>query len=265
MNSLILVPALSTWLLAAALPTAPVAAPGGRWAVDFGDYECSLARHAGGSQALVVKRGPASASVQVHWVDPDWYKAARSPSPELFLEPGHVRVEDFVPRPLEQDQGVGSFAVGSQFLDRLAVATTADLHEGGKIVGSIRVPEAARALRAFSECNDSLVRDFGGDPALLKSLREPPRTASLATLISSDDYPSDALQDEASGIVRFRLDVGADGKIQGCAINVSSGRKDFDEATCRIMKSRARFEPAVGADGKPAAAPYFYWVAWRIR
>jgi periplasmic protein TonB len=71
----------------------------------------------------------------------------------------------------------------------------------------------------------------------------------LRTLFSLDDYPSAAQRNEEEGTVRVRLTVGANGRVSDCSVTQSSGSSSLDQATCRIIRSRARFTPAVGNDG----------------
>lgn len=59
-----------------------------------------------------------------------------------------------------------------------------------------------------------------------------------------DDYPRDALQKGESGRVSFVLDVNSEGRVTACTITASSGSSSLDEATCRLARRRARFEPA---------------------
>ncbi len=73
----------------------------------------------------------------------------------------------------------------------------------------------------------------------------------LRTLFSLDDYPSAAQRNEEEGTVRVRLTVGANGRVSDCSVTQSSGSSSLDAATCRIIRSRGRFTPAVDAAGNP--------------
>ena len=68
--------------------------------------------------------------------------------------------------------------------------------------------------------------------------------ANLASYIRHDDYPSDAMRRREQGKVGFRLHVGPDGKVLDCLIAEPSGSALLDQATCRIMRQRARYTPA---------------------
>src|SRR3954471_20556390 len=68
---------------------------------------------------------------------------------------------------------------------------------------------------------------------------EPARArADLHSYVSNADYPDAAIRNEEQGTTRFRLLVGANGKVVDCAIPGSSGSSALDSATCRLMKSR---------------------------
>lgn len=69
--------------------------------------------------------------------------------------------------------------------------------------------------------------------------------------ITSDDYPSRALRDEAQGRVTASWTVNEQGRAENCQIVSSSGNADLDEATCALVLRRARYTPALDASGKP--------------
>ena len=87
--------------------------------------------------------------------------------------------------------------------------------------------------------------------------------ANLASYVSDADYPDSAIRAEEQGTTGFRLQVGPDGRVSSCEVTSSSGSAALDSATCRIMKSRARFTPAHDATGKPvgdSASSRIKWV-----
>jgi periplasmic protein TonB len=74
---------------------------------------------------------------------------------------------------------------------------------------------------------------------------EPARArTNLPYYISDQDYPASAIRNEEQGTTRFQLNVDARGRVSQCSIIASSGSAALDNATCRIMKSRAKFSPA---------------------
>jgi protein TonB len=84
----------------------------------------------------------------------------------------------------------------------------------------------------------------------------------LAAYFSSDDYP--ATVEEESGTTIFRLTVGPDGRVANCAITSSSGSSALDSATCRVLRSRARFVPALDRKGRPTTGSEVGRIQWRI-
>lgn len=98
-------------------------------------------------------------------------------------------------------------------------------------------------------------------PALSRRAR--PRFA-LPSLVSSDDYPVAALRADEEGTVGFSLSVGADGLVSGCTVTASSGSVSLDGTTCRILRARASFEPALDLAGRPAPDSYSARIRWNI-
>jgi protein TonB len=100
----------------------------------------------------------------------------------------------------------------------------------------------------------------------------PPRTvepararANLGSYVSNDDYPASALRNEDEGTTGFRLTIGPDGRVTNCVVTSSSGSSALDTATCRIMRSRARFTPARDSNGQPTTDTQSARITWRIQ
>ena len=62
----------------------------------------------------------------------------------------------------------------------------------------------------------------------------------------------------------MRLDIGPDGRVGGCTVLRSSGSGALDNATCRIMRSRARFVPAQGSGGQTVSSTWTHSQSWRL-
>jgi TonB family protein len=250
-------------LLAAFAEPAPSAPRAAGWTADWGDHLCTLIRETGGAETLALSRAPGVRSMQLRWINKDWDARSRPRKAQLFLEPGHFRIEDFDGLPLAEDKGVGSDGISYHLLDRLASARSIRLEDGGKLVKEIPLPGAAMAVRGFRECNDSALQEFGVDPAAMAVLRELPKLrVNFKYLVSGINYPEDAARLGISGTSVARLDVDTKGAVERCTIVRSSNDSDLDGATCRAL-SRARFEPALGADGMPARASTIHRIVWR--
>jgi TonB family protein len=86
----------------------------------------------------------------------------------------------------------------------------------------------------------------------------------LVRLVTSGDYPAEAIQNREQGLVAFRLTVGVNGRVTACDILSSSGSALLDASTCRIMRSRGRFRPARDASGNAVADTIESRIDWRI-
>jgi protein TonB len=100
-------------------------------------------------------------------------------------------------------------------------------------------------------------------PPLVPNAQVTPR-GSLASLVSPDDYPAVALREGRSGTTSFSMTIGPDGRAKDCRISQSSGSADLDNATCRIMRVRARFNPATDAVGEPTVGTYSNRIRWAL-
>ena len=88
--------------------------------------------------------------------------------------------------------------------------------------------------------------------------------SNLNSYFSTDDYPSAALRAEEEGRASFRLEVGTNGRVTNCTITSSSGSRSLDDATCRILRSRARYTPAKDQNGNPIAASDTGSITWQL-
>jgi len=88
--------------------------------------------------------------------------------------------------------------------------------------------------------------------------------ANLASLFSTDDYPQSAIRNEEQGTTGVRLGVGPDGRVTDCSVTQSSGSGALDQATCNILKRRARFTPAKDQAGNPISDSFSQRIRWEL-
>lgn len=97
---------------------------------------------------------------------------------------------------------------------------------------------------------------------------EPARRARplrpLAQLISSSDYPVDAIIRKAEGRTRFELAIDGEGTPYSCRILESAKEPSLDRVTCDLFMTRAKFQPAADARGQPVPDIYSNVVEWRL-
>ena len=78
-----------------------------------------------------------------------------------------------------------------------------------------------------------------------------------------NDYPTKAFAREWQGVTNFAVIVGPDGRAADCQVTKSSGHEVLDRQACWVATKRARFTPAIGADGRPAYGVYRSQVVWQ--
>jgi TonB family protein len=88
--------------------------------------------------------------------------------------------------------------------------------------------------------------------------------ASMASYFGANDYPRIALRNAQQGTVGFAIAIGTDGSITDCQVTSSSGSISLDEATCRIIRQRARYRPPRDAQGNPTTATDDGTVTWTL-
>ena len=110
---------------------------------------------------------------------------------------------------------------------------------------------------------DAATARCGGDPLAMRPRISPRPILPMQSYISAYDYPPGALREQRQGAVRIWLGVGPNGRVTDCRVTVSSGSAALDQATCRRMRSSARFEPARDARGVIASV-YRATIRWRL-
>jgi len=88
--------------------------------------------------------------------------------------------------------------------------------------------------------------------------------ANLNSLFSTDDYPQSAIRNEEQGTTAVRLSVGTDGRVTDCSITASSGSTALDNATCNIIRRRARYTPAQDQAGNPVGGSDTARIRWEL-
>lgn len=82
--------------------------------------------------------------------------------------------------------------------------------------------------------------------------------------LSTDDYPGRSIRERQEGRTGYRLTIDERGKVTGCTVTSSSGHEDLDRATCKLLPSRAKFEPARDETGAAVPGSFIGNVQWRL-
>ena len=224
---------------------------------------------------------PVSRGALERYVSPDDYpqgvsrSAARPVSVVLFVGPDG-RVTNCA---ITTSSGNGLLdATTCRLLRNRTRFTPATSAAGVPIAGEVRAtidwPAIRRGASRPAAGGAPPLRTLPAPPPVLTATVPPPpleagpggarARTNLAALVTSADYPAEAMRAGEQGTTGFRLAVGADGSVTGCDILQSSGSASLDAATCRLMTSRARFTPARDAAGKPTTDTFTSRIAWRL-
>lgn len=82
--------------------------------------------------------------------------------------------------------------------------------------------------------------------------------------VTVNDYRSSWINREMTGTARFKLDIGASGRVDNCTITASSGHPELDKATCALVTQRARFDPAKDETGTKVPGTWSNAVRWEL-
>jgi TonB family protein len=150
------------------------------------------------------------------------------------------------------------------FIESLSNAKTLSISNGTDVPERVTISAADEAVRALHACEDRKMTAWGIDPVAWRALKQRPIPLSPVRDSFSDlDYPAEALRAHIEFDAVIRLDIGIDGKVQGCRGLNPGGYRGFETASCAALK-HAQFQPALERGGKPVAAPVVFDVVFRI-
>ena len=89
-------------------------------------------------------------------------------------------------------------------------------------------------------------------------------SSELIAIFTADDYPTEAIRKHHEGLVRFRASIDAKGKVTKCEIIQSSGYPELDARTCKLVRDRAKFKPALDENGNPREDSWTSQTTWKL-
>lgn len=271
-----LVPTLAAaaLLAAAAPPPATPLPPSTKWRLDYAPTECRLLRSFGA--------GADEVTIQFSKLTPDpaievalvgrRFPATDRPVPARLTTTTVPAVEAHA----QGHEAGGGMMASLRFRPNraLADAFASDAASGRPTrlgIGFVRgyglaldLGRMKAPLAGLDKCVDDLVSTWGLDPAEQRArTRAAEPVGSPAEWFRPSDFPASLNAIGTGGVVVVRLGVGADGAVTNCAVAKAGGDKAFEELTCRLVRERARFTPALGAAGRPIASVWSSRVVWQ--
>lgn len=122
----------------------------------------------------------------------------------------------------------------------------------------------AAAVKAFDQCNEDSLTDWGVDPQVESRIVRPVWATNPNNWLSGNDYPRDMMASGKESQVSVRLLIDASGRITKCTSVSHYEESEFNDITCRLIEQRARFEPAELEDGTKVPSYYARRVIFRL-
>ena len=144
-----------------------------------------------------------------------------------------------------------------------AAANAITFRRKGSKAYRLETGSMAAPMAAMRTCTDDLLVSWGYDPKVEATLsRRAAPTGNPGAWLHSSDFPANALNRGQNGIVRFRLDVAADGAVTGCRVLFRTNPDAFADLSCKLLMERARMKPALDAAGQPVKSYFISRISW---
>lgn len=271
--------------------------PSGAWIVNYAEDSCTLARSfgKGDNQSFLVftrfspstasnisisgkpfkaKRGTRTAKIQFGKKQDvrelGVFSGSRGDYPALVIkEPVAVQpftkaqIDDFNKALKERDFEAASQFRPAPLSDDIDTLLVSDFSRQPVL---LKTGSLVDAMAKQDKCINDLVTSWGLDAEKHKTLTQlalPVNTPQR--WIKSKDYPTDLLRKGNQGIVNFRVIVNPEGEVESCHIQESSRPEGFDTAVCTQISRRAKFTPALDAEGKAITSYYTNKVTFQIQ
>lgn len=241
--------------------------PSGKWVIDYAEAQCLATRPFGsGSSAfyLLLKPSPTSDVMQMAVIK-DGQRAAgvQRDGAVRFGEAQPTKIK-FLEYGTSEKKSVRSVNLSPELVVQLSRAPTTELRVGSSVTRIDTGPMAA-VIKVLENCRDDLRTYWNIVPAKRDALKAPARSVvPIYSLFNSDDYPAQAVSSHESGATSVVALVDEQGVVRDCMVDATSGIATLDAMTCIVIRKRGKFEPAIGADGKPSRGSFTQRVRWEL-
>ncbi|HYJ82422.1 MAG TPA: energy transducer TonB [Allosphingosinicella sp.] len=256
--------AFSAAVAAAGEPRAPT----GKWNVDFADAQCIAQRDYGtpASRLRLVLKAPALGDVmQLAVFRPAERSQPRQMSSTVSIDGRRpLDIDLLTYSPKDSAERVYLLNVPSREFALVRQAKTLEVRSK-ELNEAFALSQMEPLLKVLDDCVADLRRVFNVASGAKAPVGLTSRArADLVKLFSDSDYPTVAMRNGQGGRVGYALLIGEDGRVADCTIVSTSNVPSLDAQACALLKIRARFEPALGTDGKPAKDSVVGGIDWRM-
>lgn len=258
-------------VLAVAASSAPAADQAmreatGNWNVDYAEHQCVASRPFGSAAEplhLLVKPSPTTDVVQLALVK----NGSSSKGLEVDAKLTLGNSSTITAKQLSygtSDKSVRLINLGGEQAALLGMSDGIIWDASGETL-QLKLGPMAPLMQVLADCRADLADywNVGEEHAArLKSTAAP--EVPLITYFNSNDYPMQAIRQEEQGTVSAVLLIDETGAIRDCMVQQTSGVAVLDAQTCMVFKSRAKFRPAIGVDGKPVRSSFTQRIRWEL-
>lgn len=263
--------------------------PVGPWKVDYAQEECRLTRTFGtGDKQLLLRiaRGGTVGSADMVLAGKGLPKLPSRIGVKLTLTPQSQSASSSgysMSVPGRPERFLRWYDTSLVLLDQAVSTQTLHVEAGEKWAVSLNASQFSAAMTALQTCYADLLKGWGVDDASIqrliairlpnsKSLNEvtagragrPKPKGNMASWVTTDDYPTEALQRELGGTVIVVLTMDSTGVPEKCNVAVSSKVPALDAQTCAVLVRRARYQPVTDEAGNHVSASTVERVRWIV-
>lgn len=244
---------------------APLRQPVDKWVVDYGDTLCTAARGYGTAEdpiRIAFRPSPNGNVVRLVVARQGWVPSAVHFPVTTSITPQQAKTTALRFASNDKKSNIIWINFDRAALEGLGTAREIAI-KGRNLDERFALPGIAAVLKALDRCNEDLRAVWNVTEAKASLLTK--HAASLKPLpsyFSADDYPSQAQREEAGGATRVMMMIDETGKLKDCMVEETSGIATLDAMTCGVLLQRAKFSPALDANGKPTRSVSTTKIRW---
>ena len=237
-------------------------APTAKWVVDFADNMCTATRSYGTAEKplhLTLKPSPTGGTVQLIVISGGG-SGTLSGEPEQHsakiqlgnADPFKVSMLVYGQKSGNSWQNVHIVTLPTKEWAPIKSASSLRIDSLTALDVTFALSQMGTVVNVLDRCIADLLEHWGMTPDQQARVKTEPRSeAPSASYFRDDDYPRGSLQLHQSGSTSVRLLIDEGGKIADCAVTSTSGSAALDTMTCFVLRTRAKFRPALDKDDKP--------------
>lgn len=249
---------------AAAEPMQPVK----QWVLDYAEAQCVAYRDYGNAEkptTLAIQAAPNGETYEIVIL-------RSSPAPEFAEElegtidfgQGPIKAWLLHYRSTGTKLDVYRFRITGAEIAQARTASSVTLHTKGDLDFAFALKSMPQLLDGLAACSADLRKywNFDGDKDETIATKA---KGDVRGVFSEKDYPWEAMSRGQEGTAQYLLLIDETGSVAGCHVEKASGVPALDAMGCIAIQKRAKFTPALDAQGKPVrSAVVTPPITWRL-